>query len=222
MTAAVVELQHCAVRLRGAHVLTDVSLSVPPSSVVGIKGENGSGKSTLLRAMAGLVRLSSGQARAFGVSPQSSEARSRIGAAIDPPAFYGWMSGNGFLRTLMDMSGAADNGRSAAALERFGLEGVGRKRVFRYSQGMKKRLALAAASLRDPDLLLLDEPTNALDPSGRRLVYDWIQAQRLNGAAVVIVTHRESDEEVCDRAYRLVDGRLVLQANVANHKSRPP
>ena len=90
----------------------------------------------------------------------------------------------------------------------FGLGDVGRKRVSRYSQGMKKRLALAAASLHRPDLLLLDEPTNALDPDGRQLVTEWMVAERDRGASIVLVSHRVEDEQICDATYLMDGGRL--------------
>lgn len=204
-----VAVQGCTVELGGVEVLSEVDLSVPAGSIVGISGENGSGKSTLLRVLAGLLIPRSGSATVFGEPPTSATVRLRIGAAIDTPAFYGWMSGLGYLKTLMDMAGVPDEERSRAALEAFGLGDVGRKRVSRYSQGMKKRLALAAASLHHPDLLLLDEPTNALDPDGRRLVTEWMVAERERGAAIVMVSHRAEDEAICDATYEMDGGRLV-------------
>ncbi len=177
-------------------------------SIVGIRGENGSGKSTALRVLAGLVIPDSGHVEVFGEPPTSVAVRLRIGAAIDTPAFYGWMSGVGFLKTLMDMAGVADRGRAREALATFGLGDVGRKRVTRYSEGMRKRLSLAAASLHEPDLLLLDEPTNVLDPDGRALVWEWIGAQRDRGVAVVVVSHRVDDEAMCDAICEMADGRL--------------
>lgn len=202
-------VQGCTVELGGVEVLSEVDLTVATGSIVGIRGENGSGKSTLLRVLAGLLIPQSGSATVFAELPTSAAVRLRIGAAIDTPAFYGWMSGLGFLKTLTDMAGVPDEGRSRAALEAFGLEAVGRKRVSRYSQGMKKRLALAATSLHRPDLLLLDEPTNALDPDGRRLVTEWMVAERDRGASIVVVSHRAEDEAICDETYVMDAGRLT-------------
>ena len=107
------------------------------------------------------------------------------------------------------MAGVPDGSRSREAMVAFGLGDVGRKRVSRYSQGMKKRLALAAASLHHPDLLLVDEPTNARDPDGRQLVTDWMVAERDRGAASVVVSNRAEDEAICDATYEMDGGRLV-------------
>ena len=96
------------------------------------------------------------------------------------------------------------------ALEQFGLEDAGRKPVVKYSQGMRKRLALAVASLDNPDLVLLDEPTNALDPEARQIVDSWLGSLRQKGVTTVIVTHRTSEAERCDRLVRITpEGSLV-------------
>jgi ABC-2 type transport system ATP-binding protein len=206
-------LRVCSVTLAGEKVLSNVDFQIASGEVVGIHGENGSGKSTLLRVLAGLLIPDIGSVEVFGSAPTDALVRLRIGAAIDTPAFYGWMSGRGFLRTLVDMAGVRDDGRSQLALERFGLAGTGRKLTSRYSQGMKKRLALAAASLHAPDLLLLDEPTNALDPEGREVVRKWIERERDRGTAVVLVSHRDEDVAICDRVFEMDAGKLGSAQN---------
>lgn len=207
MSAA--EMHSCTVTLGGVEVLSKVDLAVSAGSIVGVRGENGSGKSTMLRVLAGLLIPNSGSAWVFGEPPTSAMVRLRIGATIDTPTFYGWMSGLGYLKTLTDMAGVPDGGRAREAMVSFGLGDVGHKRVSRFSQGMQKRLALAAASLHRPDLLLLDEPTNALDPDGRRLVTEWLVAERDRGASIVMVSHRAEDEAICDQTYVMDRGRLT-------------
>jgi len=205
-------LRTCSVTVAGARVLSDVDFQIASGEIFGIRGENGSGKSTLLRVLAGLLIPDTGSAEVFGSSPTDASVRLRIGAAIDTPAFYGWMSGRGFLRTLIDMAGVRDDGRSQLALERFGLAGAGRKLTSRYSQGMKKRLALAAASLHAPGLLLLDEPTNGLDPEGREVVRKWIERERDRGTAVVLVSHRDEDLAICELVFEMDAGKLSAAA----------
>ncbi len=214
--SSVVCLEHCSVDLAGQRVLSEVNLAVAPGSIVGVHGENGSGKSTMLRVMAGLLLPDEGTVRVLGGAADSPAIRLRIGAAIDTPAFYGWMSGLGFLKTLMDMSGRPDSGRARSALERFGLGDTGRKLTTRYSQGMKKRLSLAAASLHSPDLLLLDEPTNGLDPDGRDLVTEWMRGERERGGAVVLVSHRSEDLANCDATFAMDGGRIEPDAALAD------
>lgn len=206
--APVVSIAAGSVELGGQVILSDINFEVAAGQVVAIVGANGSGKSTLLRVIVGLVRPRTGSVRLFGSTPHDLDAVRRVGAAIDTPALYPWMSGKAVLQTLLNLSGEPDRGRARAALERFGLSQAGRKPVVRYSQGMRKRLALAAASLGQPELLVLDEPTNALDADGRALFGDWLQQHRSAGGSAVIATHRPSDAELCDRVHLLADGGL--------------
>ncbi|MFL6162716.1 MAG: ATP-binding cassette domain-containing protein [Jatrophihabitantaceae bacterium] len=207
--APVVSIVDGSAELGRQVILSDLSLEVGQGEIVAVVGANGSGKSTLLRLIVGLIRPRSGSVRLFEKPPNDLAALRRVGATIDTPALYPWMSGRAVLRTLLSLSGEADRGRSAIALKQFGLHTAGRKPVVRYSQGMRKRLALAAASLRAPDLLILDEPTNALDADGRAIVADWIATHRAAGGSAVIATHRASDAELCDRVVRLADGQLT-------------
>ncbi len=205
----VVSIAGCSLQLRGQTILSDVDLTVAAGEIVAVVGANGSGKSTLLRIIVGLIRPNSGSVALFGRRPDDIAARRRVGAAIDTPALYPWMSGRAALRTLLNLGGEKDDGRTDTALRRFGLGSVGRKPVLRYSQGMRKRLALAAASMSGPELLLLDEPTNALDEDGRDLVRNWLADHRRSGGSAVLATHRSFDASLCDRAVRLRDGRLA-------------
>ncbi len=189
-------------------ILRDLDLVIDQGEVVGIVGANGSGKSTLLRMIVGLVRPRAGTVSLFGRPPHDPRALKRVGAMIDTPALYPWMSGRGVLRTLLNLSGEPDRGRSADAMGKFGLADAGAKPVIRYSQGMRKRLALAAASLHSPELLVLDEPTNALDSEGREIVREWIEQHRAAGGSAVIATHRAGDAQLCDRLMQLDEGQL--------------
>jgi len=212
--SAAVELSGCTVVLGRNRILDDLSLTVPAGSVVGIRGFNGSGKSTVLRVIAGLIAPAEGSVTVFGEPPTVRVPRPRIGAAIDAPALYGWMSARGYLRTMLDLSGVPDRGESASALERFGLADVGRKRIFQYSQGMKKRLSLAAATLCDPPLVLLDEPTNALDRQGEQQVARWVADHRSSGGTLVLATHRPFDVHLCDEVHDLDQGSFVQPEEV--------
>lgn len=212
MNDAGVELSKVRLSLGGQQVLDGVDLAIAPGSVVGVEGFNGSGKSTLLRVVAGLIVPDAGSVRVLGHEPTAPSVPPRIGASIDAPALYGWMTATGYLRTLLDLSGVPDDGESERALERFGLAGVGRRRILRWSQGMRKRLALAAATLATPPLVVLDEPTNALDHDGEQQVARWVAAHRDAGGIVLLATHRPVDAAMCDRIVRLDAGGLVDDA----------
>lgn len=202
--------------MRGKSILRDLDLEVERGAVVGIRGHNGAGKSTLLRVVAGLIIPGSGSVTVMGESPTLRHVPPSLGIAIDAPAPYGWMSARGYLRTLLDLSGVPDRGAADVAIARFGLDDAGHKRTFRFSQGMKKRLALAAASLCDPGLLLLDEPTNALDEEGRERFAAWISDVRARGTTVLIATHRHDDEVLCDQVHQIDEGRLIAPEAAAH------
>jgi ABC-2 type transport system ATP-binding protein len=204
----------------GQHLLDGVSVTVAAGEVLGLVGPNGSGKTTVLRVMLGLLRPQSGRVLLFGEERVSVASMARVGAAIDPPVLYPWMTGRSALRTLLGIAGESDRGRSAEALAQFGLAGDGRKLVRRYSQGMRKRLALAAAAMRNPDVLVLDEPTNGLDPDGRDYVRSWIVAQRSRGVGIVIATHSAVEaRDVCDRVVAMTAGKAREVSTEADLRS---
>jgi ABC-2 type transport system ATP-binding protein len=157
----------------GAVLAVDaVDLAVPTGARYGFLGPNGSGKTTTLRMLLGLVFASAGSIEVLGqpMPRQSRSVLAQVGALVEGPAAYGHLCGRANLE-LMDAAGPGAprrtrRARIAAALERVGLDAVGRRPVKAYSLGMRQRLGLAAALLRAPRLLILDEPTNGLDPQG--------------------------------------------------------
>jgi ABC-2 type transport system ATP-binding protein len=206
----VAHIDEVSIQLGTKMILNNVDLEIRKGEMLGIIGGNGTGKSTILKLLVGLLRPDHGNVTVFDTAPTGPDVLHRIGAAIDAPALYPWMSGRAVIKTVCDLRGRPSRSAAQDTLERFGLGDAGRKPVVRYSQGMKKRLALAVASLDDPDLILLDEPTNALDPDARGIVNDWIAELRAKGTTIVVVTHRITEAEQCDRLVRLnADGQLV-------------
>lgn len=189
-TAHAVVVDRVEKRRGRATLLAPTTFSAAPGAVVGLAGANGSGKTTLMRVMLGLVHASAGRVVVLGASPPVPQRVAvRIGSAIDTPAFYPWMTGRQVLRTLLELGGCDDYVLADRALERVGLEDVARRRTRTYSQGMRKRLALAAAIVRMPDLLLLDEPTASLDEDGIALVHTLIDEATGRGATVLVASH---------------------------------
>ncbi|WP_351234254.1 ABC transporter ATP-binding protein [Streptomyces sp. NPDC002133] len=199
-------------------MLEGINLTVEAGETVGLLGLNGAGKTTLMRLMTGLVSADSGDIRLFGEPlPMRPRQLARVGAALDAPAFYRWTTGRAMLRILLDTSGLQDRGRIARCLDRVGLSGAADRRIGAYSQGMRQRLAIAAALLKQPDLLILDEPTNGLDPEGLRMVRRVVAEEASRGAAVLVSSHQLDEiQRVCDRVIMLSRGRVAAAGTLAS------
>ncbi|HEX5617550.1 MAG TPA: ATP-binding cassette domain-containing protein, partial [Solirubrobacteraceae bacterium] len=191
-----------------------LDLRVRRGEVYGFLGPNGAGKSTTLRMLLGLVRPTSGAVTVLGGRPGTPAALSRVGAMIEGPAFYPFLSGRDNLRVLARYAGAPES-RIGAVLAEVDLEDRAGDRVAAYSMGMKQRLGIAAALLKDPELLLLDEPTNGLDPAGMAEMRDFIRSLGAGGRTVLLSSHLMGEVElVCDRVGVIRAGSLVAEGTV--------
>ena len=159
----------------------DLDLGVRRGEVYGFLGPNGAGKTTTLRMLLGLVRPTSGQAAVLGAPAGSPHGLARIGAMVEAPAFYPYLSGRDNLRVLAGYAGVGED-RVEAVLDEVGLLDRAADRSRTYSLGMKQRLGVAAALLKDPELLILDEPTNGLDPAGMADMRELIRSLGRGGA----------------------------------------
>ena len=221
--AAAVVTRGLTKRFRGGRVAVDhLDLVVPRGSVFGFLGPNGSGKTTTIRMLLGLVEPSEGDVSLLG-APMPEGARAvlpRVGALIEGPALYGFLSGRDNLRRLDAADPTADprtrDARIERALERVGLAAVAGRKARTYSLGMKQRLGLAAALLRPRDLLVLDEPTNGLDPQGMREIRGLVRELAAEGSTVFLSSHLLDEiEQVCTHVAVMARGRLVTQGTVA-------
>ncbi|MGX4690467.1 ABC transporter ATP-binding protein [Streptomyces sp. JNUCC 63] len=210
-------------RYRGGQLAVDgLDLTVPAGSVFGFLGPNGSGKTTTIRMLMGLIEPTAGTARVLGhAMPRSSRAvLPRVGALIEGPALYGYLTGRDNLLRYDAADPTADprtrRARVAAALDRVGLTAAAGKKAKAYSLGMKQRLGLAAALLQPRRLLVLDEPTNGLDPQGMREIRSLIRELASDGTTVFLSSHLLDEiEQVCTHAAVMAQGRLVTQGAVA-------
>jgi ABC-2 type transport system ATP-binding protein len=220
---AVVETRGLTKRYRGGRPAVDgLDLSVPRGSVFGFLGPNGSGKTTTIRMLLGLIEPTEGAARLLGAPiPQAARrVLPRVGALIEGPALYGFLSGRDNLLRYDAADPDADprtrRPRVAEALERVGLAAAGTKKARAYSLGMKQRLGLAAALLRPRELLVLDEPTNGLDPQGMREIRTLVRELAGEGTTVFLSSHLLDEiEQVCTHTAVLHRGRLITQGTVA-------
>ncbi|WP_031071066.1 ABC transporter ATP-binding protein [Streptomyces sp. NRRL WC-3742] len=215
-------------RFRGGQLAVDsLDLSVPRGSVFGFLGPNGSGKTTTIRMLMGLIAPTSGVATVLGAPmPQSVAAvLPRVGALIEGPALYGFLTGRDNLVRFDAADPTADPRTRArrveAALERVGLGAAAGKKARAYSLGMKQRLGLASALLRPRELLVLDEPTNGLDPQGMREIRALVREVAAEGTTVFLSSHLLDEiEQVCTHAAVMSRGRLLVQGTVAELAAR--
>ena len=192
----------------------DLDLSVPAGEVYGFLGPNGAGKTTTLRMLLGLVRPTSGRVRVLGAEPGPGSL-TRVGALIEGPAFYPYLSGRANLRVLADHAGVRRT-RVDAVLEVVSLTDRAKDRYSAYSLGMKQRIGLAAALLKEPELVVLDEPTNGLDPAGMADMRVTLRKLAADGCTVLLSSHLLAEvEQICDRVGVLDHGRLVTETTVA-------
>ena len=197
-----------------------LNLSVRRGEVYGFLGPNGAGKTTTLRMLLGLVRATSGTARVLGEAPGDPENLARVGAMVEEPAFYPYLSGRDNLRVIARYVGRPDNGIDAA-LDAVGLLERGGDRVKAYSQGMRQRLGVAAALLKDPELLILDEPTNGLDPAGMADMRTLIRTLGSGDRTVLLSSHLLGEvQQVCDRVGVISHGALIAEGRVDELRGR--
>jgi ABC-2 type transport system ATP-binding protein len=221
MTQHVIETTALTKRYGEAIVAVDgLDLRVRRAEVYGFLGPNGAGKTTTLRMLLGLVRPTTGEASVLGEPPGSPAALARIGAMVEAPGLYPYLSGRDNLRVLARHAGAAD-ARVEAVLAETGLSDRAGDRASTYSMGMKQRLGVAAALLKDPELLILDEPTNGLDPAGMAEMRAFIRSLAQGGRTVVLSSHLMGEvEQVADRVGVIRDGVLVAEGTVEQLRGR--
>ncbi len=201
--------------------VNDLHLQVMRGDVFGFLGPNGSGKTTTIRMLLGLIRPTAGRAIMFGMDNayQLPAILQRIGAIVEMPIFYPYLSGLDNLRVIAAasgmLSGPANDRRLAEVLEIVELRTYEKLAYRKYSLGMKQRLGIAAALLTDPELVLLDEPTNGLDPAGVFEIRQLIQRLSSLGKTIFILSHILYEiQQVCNRVAILQKGNLVKQGNV--------
>jgi ABC-type multidrug transport system ATPase subunit len=197
-----------------------LDLRVRRGEVYGFLGPNGAGKTTTLRMLLGLVRPTSGSAHVLGAAPGSPSGLLRVGALVESPSLYPFLSGRDNLRVLA-RHGHVPESRIDAVLEEVELTDRASDRFAGYSLGMKQRLGVAAALLKNPDLLILDEPTNGMDPAGMAEMRAFIRDLAGGRRTVLLSSHLMTEvEQICDRVGVIRSGTLVGEGTVAELRGR--
>jgi ABC-2 type transport system ATP-binding protein len=212
-----VEVRGLVKRYGELTAVAGVDLTVRAGDVYGYLGPNGAGKTTSLRMMLGLIRPTAGTVRLFGLDPQTTvHALDGVAGFVEAPTFYPYLSARRNLELLAAYDGDGAPARIDQALEMVELSDRARDRVGGYSHGMKQRLGIAAALLRDPKLMILDEPATGLDPAGMRDMRLLIRRLADQGITVVLSSHLLAEvEELCDRVAIVRQGRIVYEGAIA-------
>jgi ABC-2 type transport system ATP-binding protein len=209
--------------------LAEVDLRVPVGRVHGLLGPNGAGKTTLLRVLFGLIRPDSGTLRVLGRTQDKGDTTAfldGVAGFVESPRFYPYLSGRSNLELLAKLDGSAADAsadRVDEVIERVGLLGRERDKVGGYSFGMRQRLGIAAALLRDPQLLVLDEPANGLDPAGIRDMQALIRHLGDSGLTVLLSSHNMDEvESLCESVTILRAGRVVYDGLIEGLRAQAP
>ena len=206
-----IELSNIHKAIKDSQVLKGVNFRANESEVIGIIGTNGSGKTTLLRIICGLISADDGVIRVLEHMLKSTSIIPQgIGVVFDPPALLPDLSGLQNLTVISKIRNIMTLAELRQLIKKVGLNPDDKRKVSKYSTGMKKRLGLAISMMENPRIVLMDEPTNGLDRNGICELRGWISELKSNGTCVVIVGHYlEEMVAVCDVIYTLEDGRLI-------------
>ena len=201
-------------------IVEDITFDMREGEIIGLLGPNGSGKTTIMRMMVGLTKKSKGDVYCFekSLGLGRTSMLKEVGAMIETPEFYNYMSGWANLKQIARVCGKkVTRARMKELVEFVGLKKVIRKKVKTYSLGMRQRLGLAQALLNDPKVLILDEPVNGLDPQGVQDFRNKLKEIAATGVSILISSHLLDEiEKVCDRVIVIEKGKIIADDKLEN------
>lgn len=224
MQSAVLKVEKVDKQIGRKMILQDISIDIGQGEIVGLLGPNGSGKTTLIRLIVGLMKKNNGNIMINGYSQDEDflMAMSSVGAIIENPEFYSYLTGFENLEMYAAMHDGVTEERIQEVVERVRLEDAIHQKVKTYSLGMKQRLGIAQAILHRPNLLILDEPTNGLDPAGMKEFREHLQMLvKEEGTSVLFATHLLHEvEELCDRMIIIQKGQIKASTHLRDMEGK--
>ncbi|MBC1336094.1 ABC transporter ATP-binding protein [Listeria booriae] len=218
MTQPVLEISHLVKQIGAKTIINDISFSVEPGEIFGLLGPNGAGKTTIIRSIVKLINKTSGNIKILGqdIDTNHIEAIKNVGAIVENPEFYPYMTGLQNLKTFASMSRKKiTDERIKEIVQLVHLEKAINNKVKTYSLGMRQRLGVAQALIHDPKLLIFDEPTNGLDPEGMKEFRLQMKDLAKQGVSVLVSSHLLNEMELlCDRFAIIEQGKLTHIANM--------
>jgi len=219
MTNIILETKNLTKTFNGHKAVDSVDITVYEGEVFGFLGPNGAGKTTTLGMALGLVHATAGEVTVLGqrVTPNHVHALRDVGALLGTPAFVPYLSAWDNIELVSRLTPGVDKKRIEKVLELIGLTDAARKKVSKFSTGMKQRVGLAMALVHRPRFVILDEPTNGLDPAGMREIRQLLRSLVENGTSVLLSSHLLNEvQQVCDRIAVLNKGQVVAQGRVVD------
>ncbi|PEE38592.1 ABC transporter ATP-binding protein [Bacillus pseudomycoides] len=220
---SIVRVEQLTKRIGSKTLVENISFEVKKGEVVGLLGPNGAGKTTLMRMMVGMIRMTEGEVWIDGqsVKQKFESTAAKIGAVIENPEFYPFLSGYENLTYFGRMNGNVTEDRIDEVVQLLGMGQVIDRKVKAYSLGMRQRLGIAQALIHNPDVLILDEPTNGLDPNGIHEMRMYIKKiAHEQGKAILVSSHLLSEVELmCDRVIIIQHGKYVATQNIKQAES---
>ncbi|MEC1545853.1 ABC transporter ATP-binding protein [Bacillus halotolerans] len=218
MAEPILHIEGLDKKIGSKQILKQISMDVRQGEIIGLLGPNGSGKTTLIRIIVGLLKQNSGSVaiNGFKHDTELEQAMEAVGAIVENPEFYPYLSGWENLKHFANMHKKIDDERLDEVVERVGLTSAIDDKVKTYSLGMRQRLGIAQAILHRPKLLILDEPTNGLDPAGMKDFRDHIkELAKEEGTAVLFATHLLREvEDLCDRVIIIQKGEIKAEVSL--------
>ena len=205
-----IKMNNVCKKVKGADLLSDISLTMESGNIYGFVGDNGAGKTVLFKILLGLMKKTSGSITINGA--ELNDLLQDVGSVIERPEYIPYYNAFKNLAVIAAYHKKADHARIREVLTMFGLDPEDKKTVGKYSLGMKQKLALAMAFLEDPAVLILDEPLSALDESSVSHAREKILEAKAQGKLIVVASHYKEDiQSLCDVVYKMKAGRIVAE-----------